>query len=580
MATKIYPFKFLDPYNRDDKAIFFGRDAEIKRLYEMIFQSDLVLVYGASGTGKTSLINCGLSNRFETHDWLPIRVRRGLNINESLEKALKMQLGERKIIESLNWLDSDFEDDPSEIHAAPNIWQDLFRRLYARFFRPIYLIFDQFEELYVLGEREEQILFAQTLQDILRIPQPIKILISMREEYLGHLYELERLIPDLLRKKLRVEAMDLNQVQWVIDGLSGLPNSLVTIAPAEKRAFAQQIFEKIKGKDKSLTIQLPYLQVFLDNFYVSESGDDTRQLEAQLSITALSKMGDLGDILREFLDKQVIQIAQRQQIDISFLWKVLSGFVSLEATQEPNTFEALRVRLPDATPELLQKSLEWLVSGRILRYNQPNEVYEVMHDSLARQIHAKRSDEEIAILEVKRLVKTQMLLKPEVRGLLSEKQLGFVEPYLEQCALDDEAKGWIEQSREAIQEALAVAQAAAEREKQLRQDAETQRKSAKQRSYLAMFVAFVAVGATFFAWRLYQEAERQKLNAFNLLTQSLKSDMERLEYEINHAENNLRIFKGNNAGSYLLEYETLKRDSLILKQMEIQQQLSNLKTKK
>jgi Cdc6-like AAA superfamily ATPase len=51
---KKYPFKYLDAYTREDKDFYFGRDEEVKQLYEMTFQSDLLLVYGASGTGKTS----------------------------------------------------------------------------------------------------------------------------------------------------------------------------------------------------------------------------------------------------------------------------------------------------------------------------------------------------------------------------------------------------------------------------------------------------------------------------------------------------------------------------------------------
>src|SRR5664279_4912444 len=85
---KKYPFKFLDSYNREDRGIFFGRDEEINALYEMVFQSSVILIYGASGTGKTSLINCGLAGKFQPHDWLALMIRRGNNINESLEKAL------------------------------------------------------------------------------------------------------------------------------------------------------------------------------------------------------------------------------------------------------------------------------------------------------------------------------------------------------------------------------------------------------------------------------------------------------------------------------------------------------------
>ena len=85
---KKYPFKFLDSYNQNDTDIFFGRDEEIVALYEMIFQNSMLLVYGASGTGKTSLIQCGLASKFKSYDWLALTIRRGININESLEKSL------------------------------------------------------------------------------------------------------------------------------------------------------------------------------------------------------------------------------------------------------------------------------------------------------------------------------------------------------------------------------------------------------------------------------------------------------------------------------------------------------------
>ena len=83
------PFKFLDSYAREDREIFFGRDREIEELYQKVFESKILLVYGISGTGKTSLINCGLANKFEESDWLPISIRRGKDINESLKSEIR-----------------------------------------------------------------------------------------------------------------------------------------------------------------------------------------------------------------------------------------------------------------------------------------------------------------------------------------------------------------------------------------------------------------------------------------------------------------------------------------------------------
>ena len=70
------PFKFLDSYTKNDKEIFFGREHETEELYQKVFESKILLVYGITGTGKTSLINCGLANKFNDSDWLPVTVRR------------------------------------------------------------------------------------------------------------------------------------------------------------------------------------------------------------------------------------------------------------------------------------------------------------------------------------------------------------------------------------------------------------------------------------------------------------------------------------------------------------------------
>src|SRR3954468_588015 len=85
---KIYPFKFLDSYKREDRDFFFGRNEEIDSLYQMIFQTRILLIYGTSGTGKTSLIQCGLANKFQTYDWLALHVRRAGNLISSLDKTL------------------------------------------------------------------------------------------------------------------------------------------------------------------------------------------------------------------------------------------------------------------------------------------------------------------------------------------------------------------------------------------------------------------------------------------------------------------------------------------------------------
>ncbi|MGD0756465.1 MAG: ATP-binding protein [Bacteroidales bacterium] len=64
MSALKSPFKFLDSYTKDDREIFFGRDREIEELYQRVFDSKLLLVYGVSGTGKSCLLTLSNFNAF------------------------------------------------------------------------------------------------------------------------------------------------------------------------------------------------------------------------------------------------------------------------------------------------------------------------------------------------------------------------------------------------------------------------------------------------------------------------------------------------------------------------------------
>ena len=50
------PYVGLRPFNRQDRDIFFGRERDAHFLLDKIFASNLTLLYGQSGSGKTSLL--------------------------------------------------------------------------------------------------------------------------------------------------------------------------------------------------------------------------------------------------------------------------------------------------------------------------------------------------------------------------------------------------------------------------------------------------------------------------------------------------------------------------------------------
>ncbi len=235
------PFKFLDPYTQEDKEFFFGREAEIDTLYELVFDTNLIMVYGPSGTGKTSLIQCGLANRFRKTDWFDLHVRRKDDINQSLWEEIRKNA---------------LTDIPDGMDL-PGAVQSLF----LDYFKPIYLIFDQFEELYLLGSDEERKEFIDSMASLLKADLSCKIIIIMREEFIALLYDFEKKVPKLFDKRLRVEPMSFANVDKVIKGSAERFNIILD----DDAEIISMIIDNIS--DGKSGVQLSYLQVYLDTLY-------------------------------------------------------------------------------------------------------------------------------------------------------------------------------------------------------------------------------------------------------------------------------------------------------------------------
>jgi hypothetical protein len=94
---------------------------------------------------------------------------------------------------------------------------ELVYQVFITFSRPVYLIFDQFEELFTIASnnKEERESFFKTIQELQKQNLPCKIIIIIREEFLGELYEYEKFVPNLFDFRLRIEPMTVTKLKQV-----------------------------------------------------------------------------------------------------------------------------------------------------------------------------------------------------------------------------------------------------------------------------------------------------------------------------------------------------------------------------
>ncbi len=416
--NKRYPFKYLDSYTREDGDVYFGREKEVEKLYEMTFQSNLLLIYGASGTGKTSLIQCGLANCLETYNWLPLTIRRNADINQSLEYALN------KAIESK-------DEDKGKSYNSLSLVQKI-EVLRMKYFRPVYLIFDQFEELYIGENKKEQEIFYQSIKELLLLNQHVKVIISMREEYLAHLYDFEKIVPVILRKKLRVEAMSRENIKEVLDGIG--KNSLVSFKEEESDDFIDKIFERLGAGTDGL--DLPSLQILFDKLYLNITNDRSYSSGAEFSITRFEEMGDFGDVLLDLLKSLVKKCEVKYGIKDIYIWSTLTQLTTLQGTKQARSKTEIQVE--GLRENERDKILSIFESERILLANGQGK-YEFRHDALAKRVYDNN--------EVKIKIEEQLQRKVEDKESLTETFLNDIDRNRKELNISNVQEKWIAKSR-------------------------------------------------------------------------------------------------------------------------------------
>jgi WD40 repeat protein len=424
------PFKFLDSYTREDRAIFFGRDREIEELYHRVFESRILLVYGISGTGKSSLINCGLANKFSETDWLPLNIRRGTGIIQSMGSAVSHA--------AITPVEETISTPAGFIKAV--------RSLYLDHYKPLFFIFDQFEELFIFGTREERREFISIVKALTGSDLQCRFIFVMREEYMAGVTEFEKVIPTFFSNRLRIEKMSHLNALEAIEG----PCNAFNISVEE--GFAEALLEKLSPGEAD--VELTWLQVFLDKIFhmAAENPPPAGEREAAthyFTLSLLEKTGNVSDILGSFLDEQIALMP-----DPGSALSVLKSFVFVKGTKQPMNLEEAREYALTLGKDLSDAEMNDLILAfvnlRILCDKDQDGRYELRHDALAAKIYEKFTVAEKELLEVRKYIENAYYAY-ENRGLwLSKDDLDYLADYENRLFLPRQLTDFITLSKEKL----------------------------------------------------------------------------------------------------------------------------------
>lgn len=220
-----------------DRRLFFGRRREAYDLRQLILAERLVVLMARSGVGKSSLINAGLMQPLRETGYFPIVVWVNSVRDDPLGLLFKCVETACKRSVARGVIDSYEPGDPADWNRR-SLWhfmKTLWLRRGNQLLQPV-LIIDQVEELFTLISDVSRKKFVDQLADLVRGTRPrdaaapgddregvlsdrppeVKVLLSIREDFLANLDEMAGRIPSILRARYRLAPLRVEEARLAI----------------------------------------------------------------------------------------------------------------------------------------------------------------------------------------------------------------------------------------------------------------------------------------------------------------------------------------------------------------------------
>lgn len=353
------PFPGLASFREDEAAVFFGRSAQTTEAMRRLSGSGtdpherFLAVIGASGSGKSSFVQAGVLPRLRGQRWnvLPVMVP-GVDPVGALAKVLAAATDHAQADVYARRI----RRGSSELLALLR----KIRRESGNAHRTV-LVIDQLEELVTLSGEHDRALFLGALRDALHGDRHLRVVATLRVEFLGDL--LNGRAAELFTNPLALGALSREDLMEIIE------------RPAEAAGFRFEsgLVERIVA-DTGSGDALPLLAYLLQELHI-RSGDRGTATEADYRA-----LGGVEGALTRHADQVTAEL--RADSDLEHVLRVLLRFVTVTSGDATRR----RVRLA----ELDQRDrhiVDAFVDARLLisDVHDGGPVAQVAHEALFRQ---------------------------------------------------------------------------------------------------------------------------------------------------------------------------------------------------
>jgi hypothetical protein len=402
---KLRRYPGAQPFSDDpiSRSVFFGRDVESSNLTDQILANRLVVVYAKSGIGKTSLLQAGTAQPLRDEGHLPLFVR----VN-NMELAPLRSVFNGVHDGAARWggeYTHGSELSLWHFFKTVEFWQS------DRLLIPV-LVLDQFEELFTLHSshvrseflpelgcliRGMRPVFKKTSGDDLGLtdaPPEIRVVISLREDYLGVLDEAADTIPQILDHRFRLTPLAVDAAKQALEGPASINDKRLgtkpfSFNPDTVQAILIYLSKRTKGQivQSGIYIEPFHLQLICQRLEML-AAERQRQTSEKVEMVLEDLGGEEGltRTLRDFYKSVTdgIQPKNKRRKVRRLCEQYLISPEGRRLSLERNEIKRIL--------NLGEETLKDLVDHRLLRSDQRADswYYELSHDCLVNPILATR----------------------------------------------------------------------------------------------------------------------------------------------------------------------------------------------
>lgn len=435
-SVNTYRYPGPKAFEAGQHELFFGRKAEIEFLSNLINLKKIVVLFGKSGIGKSSLLNAGVIPQLREKENYQVGAIRLLYKGDQLSpKSENSNYLVNTTIQAFPGETQEGEEDFQKIpFPSENLWWFFKKKQLKDENRKLYLlIFDQFEEL---GTYQKEVVadFINELNELLNVsiipefksvlhqevgknstlltkeqinllyePIPVKVVFIIKSEKIGLLHSVKSYITDILQNCYELNPLSRDQAREAIKEPAS-SNKIETLAPAftYEPGAIEAILDFLIEKTDSTFYESPGIQTALLQMICSQieqvmvpglSG------EKRVTLKAL-KEKVIESLAEDYYDRRIKMVVEKLQLD-QVRESLLREFIEKGLISEQGFREQVFMdRFPIAYEPLKENDftvLQLLVEYGILRRdvkvdgNHSRVFFEVSHEKLILPINRARA---------------------------------------------------------------------------------------------------------------------------------------------------------------------------------------------